>query len=96
MSQINGNTWRGYGIEVQGAWVSDSSKAQAKGIPTGIYKETGVEVKGNMITGNGNGIRLYLADGCTVENNQLKLKKTASFSNMGIYLSASSKKCDKR
>ena len=37
---------------------SDSSKAQAKGIPTGIYKETGVEVKGNMITGNGNGIRL--------------------------------------
>lgn len=91
VSQINGNTWRGYGIEVQGAWVSDSSKAQAKGIPTGIYKETGVEVKGNMITGNGNGIRLYLADGCTVENNQLKLKKTASFSNMGIYLSASSK-----
>ena len=91
VSQINGNTWRGYGIEVQGAWVSDSSKAQAKGIPTGIYKETGVEVKGNMITGNGNGIRLYLADGCTVENNQLKLQKTASFSNMGIYLSASSK-----
>ena len=91
VSQINGNTWRGYGIEVQGAWVSDSSKAQAKGIPTGIYKETGVEVKGNMITGNGNGICLYLADGCTVENNQLKLKKTASFSNMGIYLSASSK-----
>ena len=82
VSQINGNTWRGYGIEVQGAWVSDSSKAQAKGIPTGIYKETGVEVKGNMITGNGNGIRLYLADGCTVEDNQLKLQKTASFSNM--------------
>ena len=22
-SQINGNTWRGYGIEVQGAWASD-------------------------------------------------------------------------
>ena len=64
---------------------------RAKGIPTGIYKETGVEVKGNMITGNGNGIRLYLADGCTVENNQLKLQKTASVANMGIYLSASSK-----
>ncbi len=75
VSQINGNTWRGYGIEVQGAWVSDSSKAQAKGIPVGIYKENGVAVKGNMITGTGNGIRLYLADGCTVEDNQLKLQK---------------------
>ena len=31
--------------------VSDSSKAQAKGIPVGIYKENGVAVKGNMITG---------------------------------------------
>ena len=96
MSQINGNTWRGYGIEVQGAWVSDSSKAQAKGIPTGIYKETGVEVKGNMITGNGNGIRLYLADGCTVENNQLKLKKNCILFQYGNLPVCFFQKCDKR
>ena len=31
VSQINGNIWRGYGIEVQGAWVSDSRGAQAGG-----------------------------------------------------------------
>ena len=62
-------TWRGYGIEVQGAWVSDSSKAQAKGIPTGIYKENGVEVKGNMITGLKWNLPLSSGMGCTVENN---------------------------
>ena len=73
VSQINGNIWRDMELK-SGSLGSDSSKHRLREFGS-IYKENGVAVKGNMITGTGNGIRLYLADGCTVEDNQLKLQK---------------------
>lgn len=85
-SVINGSSWRGYGIMVQGVNVA----SQGKDIPADIYKETQVTVEGNTITGTGNGIRLYLAENCQVRNNQVKLGRTSGYSNMGIYLSGSS------
>ena len=86
VSRVNGNSWNGYGIQVQGARVSNS----ANGIPSDLYQETAVTVSGNRITGTGNGIRLYLADNCKVSGNELALSRSTWFSNMGIYLSASS------
>lgn len=89
VKRINNAAWRGYGIEIQGARVTDSQAAGDKGIPAALYKESGAVVSENSITGTGNGIRLYLADNCQVLNNQVDLQRTTGFSNMGIYLSAS-------
>lgn len=86
VSKVNGASWQGYGIQVQGARVSKS----ANGIPADLYRETTVTISENKITGTGNGIRLYLADNCKVSGNELALSRTTGFSNMGIYLSASS------
>ena len=89
-SEINGASWRGYGIEILGARVTPGQSVASRGIPVAVYKETGVTVSGNTVTGTGNGIRLYLTDCCKITNNCLKLQRTAGFSNMGILLSASS------
>lgn len=83
---INGASWKGYGIQVQGSKVT----ANAGGVPGGIYRAKAVTVSGNRISGYGNGIRLFLADGCTVTWNIVSLENTGSLSNMGIYLGASS------
>ena len=85
-SVINGSSWRGYGIMVQGV----KADSQEKDIPADVYKETQVTVEGNAITGSGNGIRLYLAENCQVRSNQVKLSRTSGYSNMGIYLAGSS------
>ena len=90
IDRINHTAWKGYGIQIQGSRVTESQSAAGKGIPAGLYKERGVTVADNTITGYGNGIRLYLADRCELVNNRLNLQENTEFSNMGIYLSASS------
>lgn len=54
-------------------------------IPEGIYPVKGVTVKDNQISGYGNGISITLADTDTVMDNQVKMKKTSAYSNLGIY-----------
>ena len=90
VNRINNAVWKGYGIQVQGTRVTTSQSTNGKGIPAGLYKETGAVVSDNVITGTCNGIRVYLADNCKLLNNRLDLQRTAGFSGMGIYLSASS------
>lgn len=85
-SVVNGSTWKGYGIQVQGK-KTDVSRA---GIPADTYKESQVTIEGNTITGPGTGIALQLAEDCTISNNQLNLECSTGFSNMGISLAASS------
>lgn len=85
-STINGSEWKGYGVLVEGKKAGKNSK----GVPEGNYPAKSVTVTGNTVTGYGNGIRLTLANNCQVTNNRVSLKKTGSFSNMGIYLGASS------
>ena len=90
VNRINNAVWKGYGVQIQGTRVTTSQSANGKGIPAGLYKETGTVVSDNVITGTCNGIRLYLADNCKLINNRLDLQRTTGFSGMGIYLSASS------
>lgn len=85
-SVVNGSTWRGYGIQVQGKKIT----SMQAGIPAGVYNETQVTIEENTVTGPGTGIALQLAENCTVSNNRLNLERASGFSNMGISLSASS------
>ena len=87
---INGKTWYGYGVQVQGTCIRAGDSAISKGIPADIYKETGVNVSENIISGTGYGIKLYLVDGSNIKNNEVTLQPAAHFSNAGIYLNASS------
>lgn len=82
---IDGALWKGYGIQIEGEKTGKTSG----GVPEGIYPARSVTVTGNTIAGYGNGIRLFLADNCQVTGNRISLKKTGSFSNMGICLGAS-------
>lgn len=60
--KINGKSWKGYGIQIQGSKVN----ANAAGIPEGIYKVTNVTVENNLVSDVGNAIYMYLADNCVV------------------------------
>lgn len=82
---INGASWKGYGIQIEG----EKAKKTSGSVPEGIYPAKSVAVTGNTITGYGNGIRLFLADNCQVTGNRVSLKKTGNFSNIGICLGAS-------
>lgn len=90
VSTINGKAWYGYGVQVQGTSVKSGESAVSRGIPADIYKETGVNVEENSISGSGYGIKFYLVDNCRIKNNEVALKPAAHFSNPGIYLNASS------
>ena len=89
-SSINGTAWKGYGILVEGSKIQDGEKADARGVPAGIYRENNVSVLENTITGPGRGIQLYLAKNCVVSGNQLALQRSASFSNIGICIAGAS------
>lgn len=84
--KIANSFWRSFGIQVMGEKVHNSMS----GIPDGQYVIKGVTVEGNTISGPGNGIRLCLANDCIVSSNVVKLQKPSAFTNMGIYLGASS------
>ncbi|MDO4272834.1 MAG: right-handed parallel beta-helix repeat-containing protein [Eubacteriales bacterium] len=84
--KIGASLWRSYGIQVIGEKVTDSDK----GIPSAVYIVKGVTVKGNTVTGPGNGIRLCLAQNCEVTGNKVSLQNPKKFVNFGIYLGASS------
>lgn len=85
-STIANSYWRTFGIQVMGEQVHSSPA----GIPDGQYVIKGVTVRGNTISGPGNGIRLSLANSCEISSNTVNLQKPARFTNMGIYLGASS------
>ena len=89
-SSINGSAWKGYGILVEGSKIKEGEKADARGVPAGLYRESKVSVLDNTITGSGRGIQLYLAQNCVVSGNNLALKRTSSFSNIGICLAGAS------
>ena len=84
--KINGKSWKGYGIQIQGSKVN----ANAAGIPEGIYKVTNVTVENNLVSDVGNAIYMYLADNCVVNKNRISLVHASSFSITGIYLAGSS------
>ena len=50
-----------------------------------MYPVKGVTVEDNEISGYGNGVSISLADTDTVTGNQIKMKKTSAYSNLGIY-----------
>lgn len=80
-SSIGGIAWICSGVKVIGYNMKNSGEV----IPEGIYPVKGVTVKDNQISGYGNGISITLADTDTVMDNQVKMKKTSAYSNLGIY-----------
>lgn len=81
---IGNSFWRSFGVQIIGEQVRNS----LTGVPDGQYVIKGVTVEGNTISGPGNGIRLSLADNCSVSSNVVKLQKASKYANMGIYLGA--------
>ena len=79
-SSIGGVAWICSGVHIEGY----EMKAEGA-IPKGMYPVKGVTVEDNEISGYGNGVSISLADTDTVTGNQIKMKKTSAYSNLGIY-----------
>lgn len=79
-SNIGGIAWICSGVHIAGY----NMKAQGV-IPKGIYPVKGVTVEDNQISGYGNGISISFGDTSTITDNQIKVKKTSAYSNLGIY-----------
>lgn len=80
-TSIGGIEWICSGINVTGYHMKSTGGV----IPKGIYPVKGVTVENNQISGYGNGISVALADTTTVADNQVRMKKTSVYSNLGIY-----------
>lgn len=79
-SSIGGVAWVCSGVHIEGY----EMKAEGA-IPKGMYPVKGVTVEDNEISGYGNGVSISLADTDIVTGNQIKMKKTSAYSNLGIY-----------
>lgn len=79
-SSIGSVSWVCSGIRIQGY----NMKASGGVIPKSIYPVKGITVEDNQISGYGNGIRMTLADAGGLSDNQIRVKKTSAYSNVGI------------
>ena len=84
--KIGNALWRSFGIQVTGAYLPEI----ISGIPQGNYIIRGIKVEGNKIQGPGNGLRLNMAENCTVLGNEISLEPVDEYDNLGLYLGASS------
>lgn len=82
---IAGVFWRSYGIQLAGEKVTNSPY----GAPAGDYILRGVTIKGNVIKGPGNGIRLIRCSSCRISGNTVSLTAPKDFTNFGIYMGGS-------
>ena len=80
-TSLGGTAWICCGIKVYGYNMEETGGV----IPRGIYSVKGVAVKNNQVSGYGNGISMKLTNAGHVSGNQVKMKKTSAFSNLGIY-----------
>lgn len=79
-SSIGGVSWVCSGIRILGY----NMKTSGGVIPKGIYPVNGITVEDNQISGYGNGIRMTLTDTGRLSDNQVRVKKTSAYSNVGI------------
>ena len=88
-TNIGGTAWICSGIKVYGYRMKGTGGV----IPGGIYPVKGVAVKNNRVSGYGNGISMKLTNTVRASGNQIKMKKTSAFSNLGIYADDSRGTC---
>ena len=88
-TSIGGTAWICSGIKVYGYRMEGTGGV----IPKGIYPVKGVAVKNNRVSGYGNGISMKLTNTVRASGNQIKMKKTSAFSNLGIYADDSRGTC---
>lgn len=83
---IDGSMWNSFGINIVGEKCGQPSGV----VPQGNYFVRNITVKNNKISGQGNGIRLILAENCTLSNNTVNVEPSEIIMNMGICLGGSS------